>query len=151
MSGAPAPPESRSRAAIDDGIRDEHSTKVCPCARTAWMAATVRSERVRWEFSRVPSLSQQKSVMRGVCRLVEQARVRRSQTELAGTLGRAVAQERRAASLLVALADGTSRPGECRQGAEEAAVRLVRPRHRALTPPARLAQAVERTVVARAG
>src|SRR6478672_1898288 len=107
------------------------------------MAATVREERVRRWSSSVPSTSEQNSVMCWGEPSLE--------TELARALGRAVAQELRAACLLVALADGTGGAGERRERPQEAPVGLVRPRHRALPAPARLAQRVERPVVAGAG
>src|SRR3954451_8830840 len=52
------------------------------------------------------------------------------QAELAGRLRVAVGEERRAALLLVALADGAGGAGERRQRAQEAAVRHVVPRDR---------------------
>src|SRR3954451_22033512 len=64
------------------------------------------------------------------------------QPELAGGLRIAVGEERRAPLLLVALADGAGGAGERRQRAQEAAVRHVFPRDRALAPPARPAQGV---------
>src|SRR3954462_2596492 len=143
MSGVGSTPQRRSRPSRDSGMREEHSTNVCPASRTARMAATVREERVRRWSSSVPSTSEQKSVMRWAATA--------SEAELARRLGRAVPQELRAAGLLVALADGAGRSGERSEGTKEAAVGLVRPRHRALPAPAGLAQRVERTVIAGAG
>src|SRR3954468_21753247 len=143
MSGVGSTPQRRSRPSRDSGMRDEQSTNACPASRTARMAATVREERVRRWSSSVPSTSEQKSVMEGGATA--------SETELARRLGRAVAQELRAADLLVALPDGAGSAGERGQGTQEAAVGLVRPRHRALPAPAGLAQRVERAVVAGAG
>ncbi len=54
-------------------------------------------------------------------------------------------------SLLGGLPDLPGSARECGDRAQEAAVRLVRPRHRALTAPAGLAQLIERAVVAGAG
>src|SRR5215213_1668736 len=103
MSGVDSTPQSRSSPSSEAGMREEQSTKVCPASRTARIAATVQEDRVRRWSSSVPSTSEQKSVMTW-CGAT-------SETELARRLGRAVAQELRAARLLVALADRAGRPG----------------------------------------
>src|SRR6476660_5592680 len=140
MSGVGGAPHSRSRPSRDAGMRELQSTKACPADRTARMAATVRSDRVRRWARSVPSTSEQKRGMRWS-----------SETELPRRPGRAVAEELRAAGLLVALADGAGGAGERRERPQEAPVGLVRPRHGTLPAPAGLAERVERPVVARAG
>src|SRR6478609_288922 len=147
MSGVGSTPQSRSSPSSEAGIRELHSTNACPADRTARMAATVRSDRVRRWSSRVPSTSEQKSVMRWGCALAQGT----SEAQLARALGRGVAEELRAPLLLVGLPDRAGRARQRRQGPEEAAVRLVRPRHGALAAPAGLAQRVEGAVVAGAG
>src|SRR5690242_18385112 len=103
MSGVGSTPQSRSSPSSEAGIRELQSTNACPADRTARMAATVRSDRVRRWSSSVPSTSEQKSVMPAGGS---------SEPELARALGRAVAEELRAARLLVALADGAGGAGE---------------------------------------
>src|SRR4051812_40585810 len=51
---------------------------------------------------------------------------------------------------LVALSDGIGRSGERVQASQEAAVGLVRPRHRAVALPAVAAESVEAAVIAHA-
>src|SRR4051812_29842590 len=74
-----------------------------------------------------------------------------SSVECRVPLGARVAQELVAALLLVVLPDATGRGREGGQRAQEAAVRLVLPRHRAVPLPAVAAQQVEAAVVADAG
>ena len=71
--------------------------------------------------------------------------------QLVGRRGAGVAQERRAPLPLVVLADRARGQGEQRQAAQEAAVGLVLPRHRAVALPAVAAQHVEAAVVADPG
>src|SRR6478735_921050 len=74
-----------------------------------------------------------------------------SQTQLAGPGGARGAQELGAPVHLLDLVDGVGSASEGAEGAQEAAVGLVLPRHRALPAPPRAAQRVEAAVVARAG
>jgi hypothetical protein len=71
--------------------------------------------------------------------------------EFGGGGGAAVAEEVGAAFGLVVLADRVGRLAEQVQGTQEAAVRLVLPRDRAVALPARPAQLVQAAVIARPG
>ena len=80
--------------------------------------------------------------------------VRCASASTSSSLGRRrarVPQERRAAVPLLGLADRAGGQGEQRQAAQEAPVRLVLPRHRAVALPAVAAQHVEAAVVADPG
>ena len=79
------------------------------------------------------------------------ARQAPSERSSAARVGAGVAQELRAALPLVGLADRAGGQGEQGQAAQEAAVGLVLPRHRAVALPAVAAQQVEAAVVADPG
>src|ERR1700753_2306176 len=72
---------------------------------------------------------------------------RASSEQLGGRGGAAVGQKELAADGLLFLVDGVGRLGQHGQGAQEALVGLVLPRHRAVAAPAGPAQLVQAAVV----
>src|ERR1700743_3920264 len=72
---------------------------------------------------------------------------RASSEQLGGRGGAPVGQKRRAADGLLSLVDGVGRLGQHGQGAQEALVGLVLPRHRAVAAPAGPAELVQAAVV----